>query len=83
MADSSTFKDYVTSKTRVSCLCLTLLQRTHSRTATPKIKSKYSRIFSTWHGKAVCAVVVTVVGSDAGVPETDVQGGFAGGGERQ
>lgn len=50
---------------------------------TPKIKSKYSRIFSTWHGKAVCAVVVTVVGSDAGVPETDVQGGFAGGGERQ
>ncbi len=37
---------------------------------------------STWHS-TVCAAVVTVVGSDAGVPETDVQGGFAGGGEWQ
>ncbi len=34
MADSSTFRDNVTSKTYVSCLCLTLPQRIHSRTAT-------------------------------------------------
>ncbi len=36
-----------------------------------------------WQNTTVRAVVVTVAVNNAGVPETDVKGGFAGGGEWQ